>query len=318
MRWFRILMILLMLAVIGWLAWSTRASLAAVDWLDPAVLGALAVMLITWILSQSVAGLAWWLLLGRSIAARIAVGLLLATQVGKYLPGNVGQFVGRAYLARRYGVALTASGASITAEGFLGILAGLGLGLAMLAFDPGGTAALVQFLPEARVIFLLLGGCVIALVLLLVFPDLIRRILPAGSRLQRLVPPALPPLALALAAALHLGLIVILGFGLWLAIPVFADLGAAPAVPLSVAIAVFGVANVAGFVTPGAPGGLGVREVVIVGGLGPYIGADPAMVVALTLRAATVLGDVAICAIGWAMLPAAEPDGAARELSGQP
>jgi hypothetical protein len=299
MRMLRPIVIALMLGLIGWLVWRARDSLAAVDWLDPAVLWAVAVMLLAWVAGQVVAGVAWWILLGGATDLRRAVGMVLATQIGKYLPGNVGQFVGRAYLARRHGVPLATAGAAITAEGLLGIGIGLGLGLAMLFADPVRTAPLAGFLPDVRmmVLFGAIGGTV--LVALLVFPRTLTRGLPATSRLRALVPPPLPPAALARAAVLHGGLILVLGAGLWLALPAFAP----QAVPFSVALAVFGVANVAGFVTPGAPGGLGVREAVIVAGLAPYLGADTATVVALALRAATVLGDVVICGIGWALLP---------------
>lgn len=304
-------MIALMLGLLGWLIWRARDSLAAVDWLDPRVLGAVAVMLVVWVLSQAVAGLAWWLLLGRATALRRAMGVMLATQIGKYLPGNVGQFVGRAYLARRHGVALAASGASMTAEALLGIGAGLGLGLAVLAADPGAAADLGRFLPGPGPIAALAAAITGALALLLVFPDRIARLLPADSRLRAVVPPPLPLPALLQAAALHGLLIGLLGLGLWLAIPVFAG----QTVPLALAVAVIGIANVAGFLTPGAPGGLGVREAVIVAGLGPAIGADAATAVALALRAATVLGDVAICAMGWAALPPPLPGPAAAPAS---
>lgn len=304
MRVVRIAMIVALALLMGWFVWSARESIAAVDWRDPKVIGAIAVMLLAWVAGQCAAGAAWWLLLGRAIGLRQAVGILLTTQIGKYLPGNVGQFVGRAYLGRRHGLTLPHCGATMTAEILLSIGLGLGVAVLMAALDPVGTEPLADFLPGFWVLTVLGGGVVGVLGALLFFPDRIGRLIPAGSRLRKLVPPPLPAPALALAICLHMGLYVILASGLWLVLPVFA--GEAP-VPFSVTFAVFGVATVTGLVTPGAPGGLGVREAVIVAGLAPFMAPDTAIVIALALRAATVLGDLAIFAIGWLLLPRGGP-----------
>jgi glycosyltransferase 2 family protein len=52
------------------------------------------------------------------------------------------------------------------------------------------------------------------------------------------------------------------------------------------------VAWVAGFITPGASGGIGVREVVIIALLAPYIGQPEALVLAIILRLVTMCGDL--------------------------
>ena len=46
-----------------------------------------------------------------------------------------------------------------------------------------------------------------------------------------------------------------------------------------------------GFITPGAPGGLGVREAVITGFLTPFLGASRALILALVFRLITIFGD---------------------------
>ena len=53
-----------------------------------------------------------------------------------------------------------------------------------------------------------------------------------------------------------------------------------------------------GFLVVGAPGGLGVREALFLGILGPLVGEAPALVSALTFRVATTLGDVVMSLIG--------------------
>ncbi len=45
------------------------------------------------------------------------------------------------------------------------------------------------------------------------------------------------------------------------------------------------------FRTPGSPGGLGVREVILVAALGPIYGAGPAFALALVLRVCNLAAD---------------------------
>jgi len=54
---------------------------------------------------------------------------------------------------------------------------------------------------------------------------------------------------------------------------------------------IFAIAWIAGFVTPGAPAGLGVREAVLVMGLTPIYGSGMAVGLSVTLRIVTTLGD---------------------------
>ena len=64
---------------------------------------------------------------------------------------------------------------------------------------------------------------------------------------------------------------------------------------------IFAVAWVAGFVTPGAPAGLGVREVVLVAALTPVYDHETAIGVAAMLRMVTVLGDGLAFLIGFGL-----------------
>ena len=54
---------------------------------------------------------------------------------------------------------------------------------------------------------------------------------------------------------------------------------------------IYAVAWVLGFVMPGAPGGLGVREVVLLAALDPLYGSATAVGLAVALRLVTTLGD---------------------------
>ena len=66
---------------------------------------------------------------------------------------------------------------------------------------------------------------------------------------------------------------------------------------IATSIAVFSAAWIAGFLAPGAPAGLGVREAILLAGLGPLFGAATAVEVAIFFRVLSVAADlVAPCA----------------------
>jgi glycosyltransferase 2 family protein len=72
-------------------------------------------------------------------------------------------------------------------------------------------------------------------------------------------------------------------------------------------LCVFGIASLAGYVTPFAPSGAGVREAALVALLGPTIGPTEALGVAVTVRAVAVMFDGVLLAgaagyAGWILL----------------
>ena len=60
----------------------------------------------------------------------------------------------------------------------------------------------------------------------------------------------------------------------------------------------FAVAWVAGYLTPGAPGGLGVREAMMVLLLSPVVGSGAAVGLGITMRITTTLGDAVAFFVG--------------------
>jgi uncharacterized membrane protein YbhN (UPF0104 family) len=57
-------------------------------------------------------------------------------------------------------------------------------------------------------------------------------------------------------------------------------------------VVIFSIAWMAGFIVPGAPGGIGVREAVIIFFITPIIGEAQGVAIAIALRFITLLGDV--------------------------
>ena len=74
---------------------------------------------------------------------------------------------------------------------------------------------------------------------------------------------------------------------------------APPDTPWGRAVPAFALAWVAGFLTPGAPAGLGIREALLVAGTAPLYGPGTALSAALALRLVTVLGDGVAFVVAW-------------------
>ena len=57
-------------------------------------------------------------------------------------------------------------------------------------------------------------------------------------------------------------------------------------------VVIFSISWLSGFIIPGAPGGIGVREAVIIFFITPIIGEAQSVAIAIALRFVTLLGDV--------------------------
>ncbi len=90
---------------------------------------------------------------------------------------------------------------------------------------------------------------------------------------------------------LDLVFFVLASIAFWLLLPY-------QAAPLPDAAAWLCLAWMAGYLVPGAPGGLGVREAVMLLGLAPTVGEPSALAAALSYRMVTVLADVVCAGLG--------------------
>lgn len=224
---------------------------------------------------------AWHLLLlslGERSRLPLALPVFLVSQAAKYLPGNVGQYVGRVVLGQ--GAGLTAGGIvlSLVLEAAGAVLAGTAVAAA--AFPSAEAPAPWRFAAAGLGAGAAVGGAALA----------------AGSRRfrSRFRLPALPDAPGRRAGAWIAGTgLYGLNFVLFAAAAALLARGplASSAAPLPQLAAVFAAAWIAGFVTPGAPAGLGVREAVLVGGLQPLCGPGVALGLPLVFRLLTTLGD---------------------------
>ena len=267
--------------------------------LSPTAIVALLGSILLYSLVVPLGALAWKQLLadmGHRVRFPALNAILLATQAGKYLPGNIGQHIGRIGLSLSHGIPAGILIASMAYEVVLLLLADVLTAVVSGALSKPG----LQFLLHDRgmglaiVVAVAIAGLAAIPLLGKVLPALVERIVSRnGVAVERLQPLRLKTMAIVIAidagAMLCVGAsISVLALGLFKNVPVdFALLTAA-----------FTIAWAVGFVTPGAPAGIGVREALLLLMLSPSLGAADASLLILALRIATTLGDMLCFAAG--------------------
>jgi uncharacterized membrane protein YbhN (UPF0104 family) len=234
-----------------------------------------------------------------------ALRAYLISHLGKYVPGKAMVVVVRTGLVVPYGarastaafatfyetLVMMAAGGLVAAAGFL---AATGSKRVDLQLPIWGDVQLSWYVLVA------LAGLGLGLgFLILVLP-------PVFGRLARLVslpipgvgPEALPRLTAVLLVGGVLWSVagwILLGFSQWAVLCAFDRPGAERLLVLGlgpVVVAAVALATVAGFVVAVLPGGLGVREGVLMSVLTPALGTDAAVIAALTLRLVWVIAEL--------------------------
>lgn len=228
-------------------------------------------LLMAWAWRKVLAGLG-----DSRLSWREAWRLHAKTQIAKYLPGNVFHLAGRHLAARERGVG----------HGTLATAAGLEAGMVLLSAGVLSLFAIEGLRPVFdRLAELPLVGsmvfCVLALAGMLVFwrtkiMSLLRR-----SDWRRLA-----------QAQLGYGLFMVLSALLFAAACLLGGVdGKTLAENWRLLLGGYACSWAAGFVVPGAPGGLGIREAVLVAVLGGTLGESGTLLAAVLFRLVTTLGD---------------------------
>lgn len=232
----------------------------------------------------------WRLLMsdqGHRVPLGIALQVFYISQLGKYLPGNVGQFLGRGVLAKSTGIPVGVAVGTAVFEGIWNLVISMALALlstwvlwdlaTVQSVSTRFTQQAVWMLPAALVLPWL-GIKVVNTVL----PGLSRKI--GGGQLLRL-----PRLRTSLLVSLLILVnFMLLGWVLQLQAEYFFMHSGVDWFSVTL---LFSSAWVVGYVVPGAPGGLGVREAMMVVLLTPLTGAPVATGLAVSMRLTTLLGD---------------------------
>jgi glycosyltransferase 2 family protein len=237
-------------------------------------------------------GVGWGFLLrglGETTGLLLAFSIIGVSQITKYVPGNVVHHIGRVALAKRDGLSTTRVLSSMLLELAWLFAASASCGVLALAMG-GGDALLKQISLDGSVTAFFVAGAIgtpVCLVWLLHIqrPRFFFDRFPDGY----LVQPGITTFAAnfafqILSFLLHGAAIAVLATGLlnldtanyWLS------------------VGVFSLSWLVGFIAPGAPAGLGIRDAVMIAGLSLAYSMGDAIVLAAFHRVVSIAGDIVV------------------------
>lgn len=231
--------------------------------------------------------------LGAHISYPQAFRIWFLSNLGRYIPGKVWQFVGWFYMGEEAGIGRVPILTSITVNLGLQTLTGLGVGVFTLVVMLGGELW-NRFWPLLLLIPL---GLLIA-----VQPGIMETVLNwALKKLER------EPVVLGLRSADmllftlgHIGCWVIYGIAFYVFV---CSLHPVPLSGMPLLAATYAAAWVIGFLSLLTPGGLGIREGVIAYLLGFWLPVPVAIVISLLSRVWVTAGELIGTAIAWRIGP---------------
>lgn len=284
---FRLLGGAILVASCLFLAWQVRGAWAQLSGVSISTgfvaVAAIAAVAYTGLLS--LLAVAWWWLVRALLPEHIPAlhecwRIFMRMQALKYLPGNVFHYLGRVELLGREGVPRNAALLSLLHESIL-------LAVAALLLGAGGLWQAALALGEFETRFMVVAAvCLAGLPLLWMYHR--RR----SSEWHEAV--ALERSWLVVGALYALFFLSMTGL-LWL----LAQL-AGHALPTGLCLAATTVPWLLGTVTPGAPGGLGVREAAMLILLKPVMSPADGLLLVIALRLVTLFGDLVALPISYA------------------
>lgn len=245
---------------------------------------------LTTVANIAVSSYAWSLLLrgGKVVLSwRRAFVIMGKAQIGKYLPGNVFQYVGRIALGRKFGISTEPVLLSIGAETFLVASTAATISLIGLSLDRTTLSWLstsVMGLGERALIPLVVVLVVALLICIALLHPRARSWVAERLGYVRPDRAGLSVLLYTFGFIMFGILISLLAKELW---------GISKGSQWYRFTWGYALAWVMGFVVPGAPGGIGIREAVLVGLFGHEFGEGLVIGLAAVLRIMTSLGDLA-------------------------
>lgn len=290
-------------AVVGYFIWFAFRTFRLQDLSSLATPKAIVAILVAaclYALIIPISGAAWMILLRRQgeawSPARLA-SILAVTQLAKYIPGGIAQPVGRAAMSVRHGMALRAFTVTVIQESVLAIAASIVVGVSLLSLSPLGIAQL----PAGYRNIVFLGAAAAGATVLLFASG--ATWLPRWVKSRRWLSTAF--LAIGPAPGISTTLVVsfayclnylAIGLGVW---AIGQALGLGVSGNYGLLTGAFSLAWLLGFVVPGAPAGLGVREGTMTLLLAHAVPQYQILVLVVAVRIATFAGDGICFAVGY-------------------
>lgn len=299
-RWLRLAGIVFALVAGGYFVVHAHNALVGHDLsalLDVKVLIAATLLTLCYALAIPITALGWlWILkmLGQPARYSHLAPVLAVTQFGKYLPGNVAQHIGRVALAKAQDARMAAVILSIVYETLLSIVVCAHISTLTLLWTLPPELANLNVIRFRQPLVALITAS--AIVVLLAVPRVASRIAAYRSKKNSTPLPSepLPKLRWNVVVgcyALYALNIALTGVGLWLVAKALMEPNQQPPSILFLTGA-FASTWILGFLAPGSPAGLGVREGVLSAWLGALMPASQAIILILMLRIATTVGDL--------------------------
>lgn len=233
----------------------------------------------------SAATMSWQVLVddfGTPIGPARGAQIFLVGQLGKYIPGSVWAYLLQIELGNKAGL----SRARVFAATFFSIA------VAMVAALIAGALALNELITENPDLQPLAWAyLLLPVALIMLHPKILTRIVLLAFRLLRRPRPDHPVRLVTVATSLAwaLGSYFLYGLHLWLLV------GSSDR-PLLTALALYigtmAIGLISGLFVFFLPSGIGVRELIIVTGLGPLVGVGPALAYATLSRALFTVADL--------------------------
>lgn len=223
-----------------------------------------------------------------------SVIIFVQAQFAKYIPGNIAQHLGRVALARAYGMHIPRVLFSMAMEVAWMILSASSLGVVTLLFLGASDLGVSSFTPSVWQL-LFIGIAAIALPIIGVV--VLDRWRPAWLKKLYLEGEFKRPGSITLFVVFLVDILSLATVG-WMADGLAAGIFHAPQRHILSSIGIYAIAWVVGFLTPGAPAGIGIREVILATAYTRLYGESAALGVTLSLRMITMIGDALAFIIG--------------------
>jgi len=236
-------------------------------------------------LSEFLLSFAWRRLLKmcghKDISANVCNRIYGKSQIAKYIPGNIFHVVGRHILGSQAGIKnIVLAGATIyEILGLISISVLIGFG-GMIIFGLSNI-----YFSLYQIILILFSTIVITSLITALAPYLMSLrgiILPYRGIWDTII-------NISKIYVFYFIFFLIAGLLLVIIVNLFLDININLIAKL---VVIFSISWLSGFIIPGAPGGIGVREAVIIFFITPIIGEAQSVAIAIALRFVTLLGDV--------------------------
>ncbi len=225
------------------------------------------------------------------------MGVTWVSRAGKYIPGKFMSIVGAAYLLNKRGISSAIATSAILINTVLGVIIGLMFGVPMMLVEPTRSKIPMAWFWTA---VLVASGAVA------IHPAVVQRVINMLLRLAKRAPLAVAPRLrhYVMPVVYIVAQWILFGVSLWL---LAANVVGVSFADLPLFISASALAVTLGFVALFAPGGVGVREGILLALLTPSMGAGPAAVLTVAWRLLQTGMELLLALVGLAILKHVTP-----------